>query len=142
MALAQGFGRLGCFLAGCCYGRVTESSFAIVFKDSAYAPNNVPLLPTQLMSSGLNFLHFFLLIWLSRKSLHDGQVGAAYLICYSIGRFVMEFFRGDLIRGSVGSLSTSQFISLFMAAAGLLLMAVSRKAPQEKRGSGPEGEGT
>ena len=142
VALAQGFGRLGCFLAGCCYRRVTESSFAIVFKDSAYAPNNVPLLPTQLMSSGLNFLHFFLLIWLSRKSLHDGQVGAAYLICYSIGRFVMEFFRGDLIRGSVGSLSTSQFISLFMAAAGLLLMAVSRKAPQEKRGSGPEGEGT
>ena len=128
VALAQGFGRLGCFLAGCCYGRQTQGAFAVIFTESAYAPNHVPLLPTQLMSSGLNFLHFFFLIWLSGRTAHDGQTGAMYLICYSVGRFIMEFFRGDLIRGSVGALSTSQFISLFMAAAGIILMAVSRRA--------------
>lgn len=133
VALAQGFGRLGCFLAGCCYGRETAGAFAVVFKESAYAPNGVALVPTQLMSSGLNFLHFFFLIWLSRHSRHDGEVGGMYLLLYSLGRFVMEFFRGDLIRGTVGSLTTSQFISLFTAAAGVLLIFVAR------RGAKPQG---
>jgi phosphatidylglycerol:prolipoprotein diacylglycerol transferase len=130
VALAQGFGRIGCFLAGCCYGMETDGAFAIIFRDSAYAPNGVRLLPTQLMSSGLNFLHFFALLWLSGKVKRDGQVAGMYLVLYSLGRFVMEFFRGDLIRGNVGSLTTSQFISLFAAAAGVFLLIVSRRLPK------------
>ena len=63
VALAQGFGRIGCFLAGCCYGKETESAFHIIFHDSAYAPNNVPLIPTQLISSGLDFLNCIFLMW-------------------------------------------------------------------------------
>ncbi len=127
VALAQGFGRLGCFLAGCCYGRETDSGFAVVFHNSAYAPNNIPLIPTQLISSAFNFFHFFLLVWLSGRLKRDGQTAAAYLIIYSMGRFVIEFFRGDLIRGTVGTLTTSQFISLFAAAAGVILLLISRK---------------
>ena len=130
VALAQGFGRIGCFLAGCCYGMETEGAFAVVFRNSAYAPNHVRLLPTQLMSSGLNFLHFFVLLWLSGRVKKDGQVAAVYLILYSMGRFVMEFFRGDLIRGTVGSLTTSQFISLFAAAAGVIMLAAGMRAPK------------
>ncbi len=130
VALAQGFGRIGCFLAGCCYGMETEGAFSVVFRDSAYAPNGVKLLPTQLMSSGLNFLHFAVLMWLSGKWKRDGQTAAMYLIFYSVGRFVMEFFRGDLIRGSVGSLTTSQFISLFAAAAGAVMLLVSKNKPK------------
>ncbi len=130
VALAQGFGRIGCFLAGCCYGMETDGAFAVVFRDSAYAPNGVRLLPTQLMSSGLNFLHFFVLLWLSGRVRRDGQVAGMYLVFYSLGRFVMEFFRGDLIRGNVGSLTTSQFISLFAAAAGVYMLARSRKLPE------------
>lgn len=130
VALAQGFGRIGCFLAGCCYGMETSGAFAVVFRDSAYAPNNVKLIPTQLMSSGLDFLHFFLLLWLSGKAKKDGQVAAMYLILYSAGRFVMEFFRGDLIRGTVGSFTTSQFISLFAAAAGAVMLAVSMRSSE------------
>ncbi|MCI8838389.1 MAG: prolipoprotein diacylglyceryl transferase [Hungatella sp.] len=130
VALAQGFGRIGCFLAGCCYGMETTGPLAVVFRDSAYAPNGVRLLPTQLLSSGLNFLHFFLLLWLSQKTKRDGQVAATYLILYSAGRFGMEFFRGDLIRGTVGSLTTSQFISLFAAAAGIVMLAVSMKGSE------------
>lgn len=126
-ALAQGFGRIGCFLAGCCYGRQTDGPLAVVFSNSAYAPNGVPLIPTQLISSALDFLHFFVLSWLSVRCRKDGQIGAAYLICYGTGRFVMEYFRGDLIRGNVGALSTSQFISLFAAAAGAALYMVSSK---------------
>ena len=118
VALAQGFGRIGCFLAGCCYGRETDSPFAIVFHEARYAPNGVALVPTQLISSGLDFLNFFVLVWLAKRKKADGQIGALYLVFYSIGRFVLEFYRGDLIRGSVGALSTSQFISLFTVAAG------------------------
>lgn len=111
VALAQGFGRIGCFLAGCCYGEETDSPIGIVFHESAYAPNGVKLIPTQLISSGLDFLHFLVLIWLARRVKADGQVAGCYLIFYSVGRFILEFFRGDMIRGNVGVLSTSQFIS-------------------------------
>lgn len=132
VALAQGFGRIGCFLAGCCYGMETDGACAIVFENSQFAPNGVPLVPTQLISSGLNFLNFFVLMFLSKRLKADGQVSALYLIFYSIGRFILEFFRGDLIRGSVGSLSTSQFISLFVCAAGVFLfVAASRRQKKE-----------
>lgn len=132
VALAQGFGRIGCLLAGCCYGMETTSAFHIVFKDSMFAPNNVQLLPTQIISSGLDFLHFALLVWISGKVKKDGVVASLYLIFYSIGRFILEFFRGDLIRGSVGVLSTSQFISLFVFAAGVICLILSLKQ-KEKR---------
>lgn len=122
IALAQGFGRLGCFLAGCCYGIETKSIFSIVFHESAYAPNGVRLVPTQLISSGLDFLNFFVLVLLSGRVKADGQVAGFYLIFYSVGRFILEFFRGDLIRGSVGVLSTSQFISIFLFLFGCILV--------------------
>lgn len=128
VALAQGFGRIGCLLAGCCYGKKTDSLFSITFQNSDFAPNHVALIPTQIYSSVLDFFHFGLLIWIARHKKKDGQVAACYLIFYSIGRFILEFFRGDLIRGNVGSLSTSQFISLFILAAGMVILAVrSRK---------------
>lgn len=119
VALAQGFGRIGCLLAGCCYGRETAGKLSITFQQSLYAPNGVALIPTQIYSSILDFLHFGLLLWISGKKKADGQVAAGYLIFYSLGRFVLEFFRGDLERGSVGLFSTSQFISLFTLAAGI-----------------------
>lgn len=127
VALAQAFGRIGCFLAGCCYGRQTESLFHVVFTDSAYAPNGVPLIPTQLISSALNFLNFFVLLWLSKKKKAEGQIAGCYLIFYSVGRFFLEYFRGDMERGSVGGFSTSQFIAIFTLAAGILLVWGSRR---------------
>lgn len=121
VALAQGFGRIGCLLAGCCYGAESSGALSIVFHNSAFAPNGIPLIPTQPISSLLNFLHFGILLIFSRYAKADGQVSALYLILYSTGRFVLEFFRGDLIRGSVGALSTSQFISVFMFLIGCAL---------------------
>ena len=85
------------------------------------------LIPTQLYSSVLDFLHFGILLYIARRKKADGQVAAFYLIFYSIGRFVLEFFRGDLIRGSVGNLSTSQFISLFILAAGIAILITRTK---------------
>lgn len=120
IALAQGFGRIGCLLAGCCYGRETESAFHIIFEHSEYAPNGVALIPTQIIMSGLNFLHFFLLIFVAKHVKAKGQVAAVYLMCYSVGRFFMEYLRNDP-RGSVSLFSTSQFISLFILIAGIAL---------------------
>ena len=129
VALAQGFGRLGCFFAGCCYGRETDSPFHIVFTHSDFAPNGVWLIPTQLMSSAGDFLIALFLIWFSTRNPKKGRVGALYLILYGCGRFVIEFFRGDP-RGSVGALSTSQLISLVIVAAGVILFFLFPKMAQ------------
>ena len=121
VALGQAFGRIGCFLAGCCYGRETDSWFHVVFTQSHIAPNGVQLIPSQLVSSGADLLHFLVLIWLSKKTKGDGQVGGFYLIFYSIGRTLIELLRDDP-RGAVGGLSTSQFISLFILLAGVAMV--------------------
>lgn len=132
VALAQGFGRIGCLLAGCCYGIHADTPISIVFSHSDFAPNGIPLIPTQPISSILNFIHCAILLWAAKKFKTEGRVSALYLMFYSAGRFVLEYFRGDLIRGSVGSFSTSQFISLFIFAAGLVLFVLSPKL-QKKR---------
>lgn len=125
VAIAQGFGRIGCFLAGCCYGRETDSPIGIIFLNSDYAPNGVKLLPTQLFSSAGDFLIAAVLILFARRTRDRGKVGALYLMLYGVGRFIIEFFRDDY-RGSVGVLSTSQFISLFILAAGIVLFYISK----------------
>lgn len=133
VALAQGFGRIGCLLAGCCYGAETACPLSITFRNSDFAPNNVALLPTQIYSSVLNFLHFGVLLFIARHKKSDGQVAACYLIFYSAGRFILEFFRGDIARGSIGMLSTSQFIGIFTGVIGVvLLIAVSGRRMQAK----------
>lgn len=133
IALAQGFGRIGCLLAGCCYGLETNSPFHIVFHESHYAPNNIPLIPTQPISSLLNFINFIALLLISKRAKASGQVAGFYLIFYSAGRFIIEFFRGDLERGNIGVLSTSQFISIITFLAGIAIVII--RAIQYRRKS-------
>ncbi len=132
IAIAQGFGRIGCLMAGCCYGRETTSACHIVFTHSHFAPNNVWLYPTQIMSAAGNFLNFLLLVFVIDRLFKNrrGIVTSFFLIFYSIGRFVIEIFRGDLERGFVGSLSTSQFISIFILAAGIAMFAICMRLPK------------
>ncbi len=118
VAVTQGFGRLGCFMAGCCYGRETDSVFGVVFHNSDYAPNGVRLIPTQLISAAGMFAIAGLLFWYARKPRKQGTVGFLYLILYSVGRFCVEFLRNDY-RGEIGMLSTSQFISIFIFVLGV-----------------------
>ena len=128
VALGQGFGRIGCFLAGCCYGKETDLPIGIVFRNSDFAPNGVRLMPTQLISAGADFLLFFVLLKLDKKSSGHGTVTAWYLVLYSAGRFLIEFLRGDRERGFVGILSTSQFISAFVFAGAILwLLYIKRR---------------
>lgn len=119
IAIAQGFGRVGCMFAGCCYGRETDSWFHVIYQASDFAPNGVTLIPTQLIMAVLNFAHFCILAYLAKKVVkQDGQVAGFYLVFYSIGRFFLEYLRNDP-RGEVKMFSTSQFISLFILAAGV-----------------------
>ncbi|MCR4924593.1 MAG: prolipoprotein diacylglyceryl transferase [Lachnospiraceae bacterium] len=126
LAINQGFGRLGCFMAGCCYGRVTSSHFGVVFPENSLAPSGVPLIPTQLISSGFDFLLGIFLMFMSKKVKRRGDVGALYFACYAVGRFLVEFLRDDE-RGAVGSLSTSQFISVFILIFSLVFFMVNKK---------------
>lgn len=136
VALAQGFGRIGCFLAGCCYGRETDSAFCIVFKNSMYAPNGTKLIPTQLIMSAGNFIIALVLLLYAKKERKKGRIVGLYLILYSAGRFVIEFFRNDH-RGAIGFMSTSQFISIFTLILGVLLFAAKqfkKEKPQDAAG--------
>ena len=128
VAIAQAFGRIGCFFAGCCYGEKTDAWYGIAFAHSNYAPNHVKLIPTQLISSAGLFVIAGLLFWYAYHAKKAGQIGAAYMVLYSIGRFCVEFLRGDEVRGRVGSLSTSQFISIFILAAGVALWIYRSKS--------------
>ncbi|WP_394926548.1 prolipoprotein diacylglyceryl transferase [uncultured Robinsoniella sp.] len=132
VSIGQGFGRIGCLLAGCCYGRETDCPIGIVFHNSEFAPNGVSLLPTQIFSSIGDFLIAGFLIWYAGKQKKDGKVISMYLILYGVGRFIVEIFRNDP-RGNVGMLSTSQFISIFMVAfgAGMMYFVTHRKKKEE-----------
>ncbi len=126
VSVAQGFGRIGCFLAGCCYGRETTTALGVVFPEGSLAPAGISLLPTQLFSSIGNFVIAGVLIWYSTKTKVKGNVGAMYMVLYGIGRFAVEILRNDS-RGSVGQLSTSQFISIFIVLGGIILFAINNK---------------
>lgn len=130
VALAQGFGRIGCFLAGCCYGRETTMPIGVVFTNSNFAPNGVRLIPTQIIFSIADFINFIILYTCLNKKKWDGQIGGLYLIFYSIGRFFLEYLRADY-RGTIAFLSTSQFISILLFMIGIVLEYVTRKRRKE-----------
>lgn len=119
--LIHSIGRIGCLLAGCCYG-IEYSGFGhIVFHNTVFAPVNTPLFPTQILESICNLLIFIVLIITYKKYIGTYKTITLYCILYSVVRFSLEFVRGDLIRGSWLNLSTSQWISiaLFLVGIGL-----------------------
>ena len=133
VALGHFFGRLGCFSAGCCYGRTCDSFVGVVFTDPlaneiSGTPLGVPLYPTQLFEAAFNLANYAFLAWLFRRRLPAGSVLGAYLVAYGVARFVIEFFRGDPDRGFVlgGMLSTSQAIAAFMVPVGIGILVWAR----------------
>lgn len=94
VALGHSIGRIGCFLAGCCYGKLCNLPWAV-----KYPGHSSPVHPTQIYESILNFLNFIFLMVIFKKRKFDGQVFLLYCINYSMIRFITEFFRGDPGRG-------------------------------------------
>ncbi|MBI5481651.1 MAG: prolipoprotein diacylglyceryl transferase [Deltaproteobacteria bacterium] len=116
--LGHFFGRLGCFAAGCCFGKPTSSALGVAFgpRSLAYsdlgdllpsgAAATMPLHPTQLYEAFGELLIFFWLLGLGRRKRFDGQVLLAYLFVYPLLRTVVEVFRGDAARRHVVAFST------------------------------------
>lgn len=119
--LIHSIGRIGCFLAGCCYG-IEYSGFGhVIFQNTLLAPTNIPLFPTQIIESICNLIIFIVLIVTYKKYAGTYKTITLYCILYSMVRFTLEFFRGDLIRGSWLNLSTSQWISIVVFLLGIYL---------------------
>lgn len=126
LALAQAFGRIGCFFNGCCYGIPYDGPLAVHYPVGAYPPSGIGLFPAQLSESAFLFILTLVLMVVLWKSKNPGFTTGFYLIAAGIFRFINEFFRSDP-RGIIGFLSTSQFISLIVIAFGLLFII---KIPQ------------
>lgn len=122
--LFHAFGRVGCFMAGCCHGVEHDGIFSVTFTNSPAAPNGVPLLPVQLFEAAGNIAVAIVLTVLFLRNAGLSLAGI-YLVCYAAMRFVLEFFRGDAVRGSALALSTSQWISLLVFAVGIALIVNS-----------------
>ena len=130
-ALGMGIGRLGCLVAGCCYGKPTGLAWGITFSHPLAerlqgTPLGVPLHPTQIVQSLIGFLLFAFLYWVHRRKVFDGQVAIPFLLLAGVSRFLMEYLRGDP-RGQALGLATSQWIGLTMILAGAVWFWVARK---------------
>ncbi len=128
LALGHAIGRLGCFAAGCCFGKETHHFWGVTFsnelaKSISGTPLGVPLQPTQLFEAAVELANFFVLTWMFKRKKFDGQVFGAFLILYGTARFFLEFLRGDPGRGEVfgGLMSGTQLISILLVAGGGLI---------------------
>jgi len=124
IALGLFFARIGCFMAGCCYGKETSLPWSVTFTDPfSLAPLHVPLHPTQLYEAAGGFLLFFFLVWMEERRSFEGQIFWLFLFSYSILRFLIEFVRDDP-RGSLfwSFLSTSQALGILLAILSLYML--------------------
>ena len=134
IALGSVFGRIGCLLNGCCYGRACALPWAVSYPAGQAAtgvPFGVPLHPTQIYDALLNLLLDGFLAWLFRRKKFDGQVFATYLLGYAVTRSVVEWFRGDYTAGHQHfGLTPAQLVSVPIFFTGLALaVLLSRRPP-------------
>ena len=128
VALGLGFGRMGCLLAGCCFGSKTDGTLSLIFpgRSAAWeaqlktgeitrnAATSLPCHPTQIYEAAASIgIAAFCYLWLHGRKRYDGQVFAAFLALYALARFLIEFLRAD-DRGGAAGLSTSQIIGLVL----------------------------
>lgn len=118
--LGHAIGRIGCFMAGCCYGSETHSPLSIHLHEAERHP-------VQLYESALLFLLFAVTHYLVHKKRKAREAFYLYVFSYALIRFLLEYLRGDIIRGIYAfGLSTSQWVSLAMALLGLALLAYQK----------------
>ncbi|HTY88563.1 MAG TPA: prolipoprotein diacylglyceryl transferase [Candidatus Acidoferrum sp.] len=147
IALGNAFGRIGCLLNGCCYGRECHLPWAIRFPNQSAAwqqhfqaglvgrtDPSLPVHPTELYDAALNFLLYLGLAWLFRHKKFDGQVFAWYLVGYGLLRFTVEFYRGDYPPDHIHhGLTSAQLVSLPIFVVGLALAAIRSRRSGSKR---------
>jgi phosphatidylglycerol:prolipoprotein diacylglycerol transferase len=128
LALGHAFGRLGCFSAGCCFGRETTLPWGVVFHNPlAHEVGGVPLgvhvHPTQIYEMLVELANFAILFWMLKHKKFEGQVVGAYMFIYGVARFFLEFLRGDPGRGQLFGtwMTETQGIALAMVIGGTIL---------------------
>ncbi len=136
IALGHVVGRLGCLLAGCCYGQPTDAAWGITFTHPVAAANvgtplGLPLHPTQLYDAGAELLILVVLLVLERRGRgFAGRTFWLYMLLYAISRYIVEIYRGDP-RGLVWGMSTSQFVSILIVPRALSMLRRLRSRPAE-----------
>jgi phosphatidylglycerol:prolipoprotein diacylglycerol transferase len=134
LALGQGLGRIGCFMAGCCYGKPTDAWWGVVFTHpNALAPLNIPLHPTQLYHALSGFIIFGVLLFVYAKRQFEGQVFLWYLILHSTARLLIERFRADergLLPGT--TMSLTQLIATLVLLASVIALFVMKSRKERK----------
>lgn len=118
--IVHGFGRIGCLLAGCCYGIEYNGLFSVTIK-------GINRFPVQLLESILNFLMFFIFYFLKKQKKNNFNVVPCYFIGYGIIRIITEHFRADIQRGFVAHISISFWISIILVITGILLIIIERR---------------
>ena len=130
IALGHAFGRIGCLMTGCCYGRTCSLPWAIHFPQD-HATGGAGVHPTQIYESLLNLFLWAFLEWFHRRKKFDGQIFGIYLMAYSILRAAVESFRGDYSSTVLGGVTAGQVVSGAIFLGGLsLLLVQSRRAPK------------
>lgn len=126
------FGRIGCFLSGCCYGM--ECRFGVVVHGNTLVPelNDVRRLPVPLIEAVCNLVIFLILLRVFLKGKEKGMMIFLYMLIYPVVRFILEFFRGDAIRGFLFGLSTSQWISIALFAVAVWKLFLSKNRRNKK----------
>ena len=126
--LGHAVGRIGCFYSGCCYGMEYDGPFNVEYSSTlGMTPLGVPLLPVQLIEALLLALLFVVLLVVFFKCKSTGVVTVVYLYSYSFLRFVLEFLRGDVERGLLFNLSTSQIVSLLIVISVTVIILIKNK---------------
>jgi len=137
IALGYVFGRIGCLMNGCCFGHQCSLPWAITFpphQNGSGPAAGVPLHPTQIYDSLLNLALYSALAWLYRRKKFDGQVFAAYLMCYAVTRSIVEAFRGDYSDAHRhGGLTPAHLVSIGIFVTGAALFAILQKRAAAKR---------
>lgn len=120
------FGRIGCYLAGCCYGKPYDGIFAVTYPSGSLAPSGVKLFPVQLFEAFWVLIIAIVIIILQIKKEFSYTI-EFYFIAYGILRFALEYFRYDDIRGGMLGFSTSQWISMFLVGCAIIIIILKFK---------------
>ncbi|MGN0345669.1 MAG: prolipoprotein diacylglyceryl transferase [Lachnospiraceae bacterium] len=133
------FGRIGCFLAGCCYGKPYEGIGAVVYPEYSFAISGISLFPVQLVEAVLLFLisAVVFIVQMKKGIKYNLEI---YLVLYAIVRMILEYFRYDAIRGSFLFFSTSQWISIaiILGVIGKLIWEKHGKSRKKQRSDSEE----
>jgi phosphatidylglycerol:prolipoprotein diacylglycerol transferase len=136
VAIGASVGRIGCFMAGCCYGRPTDLKWGIVFTHpQSLAPLNISLHPTQIYHSLTNLIIFVVLMVLHTRKKYDGQVFLWFLILHSVARLFIERFRGDnrgMIPGT--DMSATQLVTILILIGSVVMLYILKSRKEKESG--------